>query len=335
MNSCPRIHKQLNRRYQRGLNLIEVMVSLVIGLFLVIGATTLYVRSKKTSDVDDSIARVQETVRYALSILETDVRMANYWGLQKDSSNISNRLSNLPNLASTLTTGTAADNCGANYPLDVENYVTGTNNSYSLACAADSGAIASSDTLTIRRATNNTAAVDGAKLQLCSTHQQSTIIRDGTATCDNGGIHDLLVNVYYIDRGSDQSSNYPSLRRKTLISGPAFNDQEIIPGIEDMQVQFGWANANSATAVEYLQPGTTLTNGQIVAVRVWLLARAETPDFGYTDTNTYQYGDRSTANGTATDLDASGAANFAYAPADNFRRLLVSRTFFIRNVSGT
>jgi len=65
-------HQQLTQasmpQLQRGVNLVEIMVAMVIGLFLVLGATTLYVNTKKTSDVDDAIARLhkQHDTRRAL-----------------------------------------------------------------------------------------------------------------------------------------------------------------------------------------------------------------------------------------------------------------------------
>jgi type IV pilus assembly protein PilW len=321
-----------SRRYQRGVNLIEIMVAMVIGLFLVLGATTLYVSTKKTSDVDDSIARLQETARYALSIMEADVRMANYWGLKKDGADVENkvRVGGGGSSGGALATGVA---CGANYAVDTEFYVDASNNgAYGLACAAFAGAAsATADTLTVRRAATAATAASNANLQMCTNRKTATITRSAAATCPGGEFHNLITNGYYVDQGSDQSTTYPSLRRKTLGvnsagTAPAFNDIEIIPGVEDMQIELGWDNSSTDAAgvVSYVQPGNAvLTNagapaGRIVSVRVWLLIRAEAPDFTFTDTRTYTYGDRP-----------------AYTPNDNFRRLLVSRTFFVRNVTGT
>jgi len=165
-------------------------------------------------------------------------------------------------------------------------------------------------------------------------------IKSAGAVCPappTGEIHNLIVNGYYVDQQSNQSSTYPSLRRKSLIDGPKFAEEEIVPGIEDMQIELGWdsgdGTGDTAAPVRYVQPGTvTPANGRIVSVRIWLLVRSEQPDGSYTDTNTYQYASRT---GTAvTSLSATGAADAAYAPADHFRRLLVSRTFYIRNVMG-
>lgn len=333
-----RTHMQI-RRVAHGLSLVELMVAVVIGLFLVIGTTTVYVNSRKTSDVDDSIARLQETARYAMAIIEPDVVMANYWGLAKDGTGIENKLTQTGTTITGIVTATPAlATCGTNYAIDVEFPVAASNNTYSFGCTANGGAVTSSDTLTIRRAeAAPAAAVDSNYLQLCSSRSNVSVIHGGTCVTTHQ-VHNMKVHGYYVSQQSSGGTTLPSLRRKTLISGPAFRDDEIVPGVEDMQIQIGWdATGEQPNATSYYNPGNTAmtATGQIVAVRVWLLIRAESPDPSYTDNTTYEYADRSTANGTTNDLSGSTAGTQAYAPADNFRRLLVSRTFFIRNTVGT
>jgi hypothetical protein len=84
-----------------------------------------------------------------------------------------------------------------------------------------------------------------------------------------------------------------------------------------------------------VNPSAIPAGAQVVSVRIWLLVRAENPEVGFRDTRTYQYADRATATGTTNNLNAANAAGRAYAPADSFRRLLVSRTIQIRNALGT
>ncbi|MGE0114196.1 MAG: PilW family protein [Steroidobacteraceae bacterium] len=337
--------------YQRGVNLIEIMVAMTIGLFLVLGATTLYVNSKKTSDVDDSIARLQETARYAMSVLEADVRMANYWGQFKDSNKIINKDSQDPTSTysgTALAAAVGAAGCGANYASHIEMYIEATNNRYTLACNPFGGAnmqVTTADTLIVRRAEQAIAPASATRLQVCSNHEDGWIIPYAAADCTDKETHNLIANGYYVDQRSQQSTTYPALRRWTLIDG-SIRDDEIIPGVEDMQIELGWDNSNNSTpgdagAVRYVQPEDAAITaagepvGRIVAVRVWLLIRAEAPDRTFTDTRTYEYADRAATNGTVNTLNATASATKAYRPSDNFRRLLVSRTFFVRNVTGT
>ena len=344
MTRTQSMHRTALRHTQRGVNLIEIMVAMVIGLFLVLGATTLYVSTRKTSDVDDSIARLQETARYAMSVIESDVRMANYWGMMKDGANFDNKDANT-NVAAGANAGalgasTSSNYCGATYATNTEAYTETSNNNYGIPnCTARYAASTSADTLTIRRAATATSTASATQLQVCSTHKGSSVIKSSTATCQNGEIHNLVTNGYYIDQQSDQSSTVPSLRRKTLGDGPSFTDVEIIPGVEDMQIELGWddgdGQADAAGAVRYGSPGTLPAGGRIVAVRVWLLIRAEQSDSTFTDTRTYSYADRTGTAVNNLNGSATGADGKQYAPNDNFRRLLVSRTFFIRNVTGT
>ncbi|HVY22085.1 MAG TPA: PilW family protein [Steroidobacteraceae bacterium] len=346
-----------------GLSLIELMVSMTIGLVLVLGATTLYLNSRKTADVDDSVARLQETARYAMNVLESDVRMANYWGLNGDA----NLATNKPTSSTASTdpdgvalSGTAHGNdCGTNYAVDIRKYIEATNDTFPTTftghCSAFNSAVASSDILTIRRAnTQKETSIDSSKLQLCTRRNTMTIMLGGSCDVvdDNTEIHDLSTNTYYIDKASDESPNYPSLRRISLISGPDFRDDEVVPGVEDMQIELGWGPGSStindgssvpanAQAASYLQPenaAITAGTGQIVAVRIWLLVRAESPDKNYVDNNTYEYGNRNkgtTGTNLTGDLNVATSAGKAYKPNDNYRRMLVSRTFFIRNALGT
>jgi type IV pilus assembly protein PilW len=65
-----------SRARARGLTLIELMVALVLGLVLLGGLATVFVANKQTYRQQDMLARLQENGRFALSLLERDVRRA-------------------------------------------------------------------------------------------------------------------------------------------------------------------------------------------------------------------------------------------------------------------
>lgn len=313
-----------------GLSLIELLVAVTIGGILIFGATQVYVDSRNMYEVNESSARLQETARYAISVIEPDIRMSNYWGFVKGAGVIT-------------TTAGGPDTCGASYARNLSNNLEGASNTYSLGCAAfGNGAVASADTLTVRRASTAVAAAEASRLQICSTRVMGRLMDDGGAcpATPAGQINNLLVNAYYVSRDSTQANGLPSLRRKALVGGAPgglnFIDEEIIPGIEDLQVQFGVDPTGlSGTATHYVNPDDVPAGAQIVSVRIWLLVRAENPEVGFTDDRVYEYGDRDQGIGVTDDLNAAGAATRAYEPGDNFRRLLVSRTIQIRNALGT
>src|SRR5256714_8284310 len=277
-----------------GLTLVELLVAMTIGLVLIIGATQVYVDSSKAYGINEATARLQENARYALSVLEPDIRMSGYWGL----TNVSDGITGIaqPTDAQSALGAPAASTCGVNFPLLLGFPVQGTNNAYTATCAANSAAMPNADTITVRRASATTVppATASGPLRICSTRTSGLLVTDITgAFCQdvNAQINNLIVNLYYVDQSSSQAG-VPSLRRKALNFGPGpgfaplFQDDEIVPGVEDLQVQYGvdlsgGAGAASGAATEYLNAGATLTNlltnaaapAQIVAVRIWLLAR--------------------------------------------------------------
>ncbi|MBT3066089.1 PilW family protein [Rhodoferax sp. U11-2br] len=68
----------LPRRRQRGLTLIELMVSLVLGLILVGGVLSIFVSTTQTARVNDNLMRIQENARMAFDLMARDLREAGH-----------------------------------------------------------------------------------------------------------------------------------------------------------------------------------------------------------------------------------------------------------------
>lgn len=65
---------------QRGLSLVELLIAIALGLFLVWGAMQAYLTSKQTYSMQQSLSRVQETGRMAHEFLSFDIRNAGNTG---------------------------------------------------------------------------------------------------------------------------------------------------------------------------------------------------------------------------------------------------------------
>lgn len=65
---------------QSGLTLVELLIALTIGLFLVGAVSTLYVKTRGGFDYANEMARIQETGRFAIAALGRDIRGAGYNG---------------------------------------------------------------------------------------------------------------------------------------------------------------------------------------------------------------------------------------------------------------
>ena len=67
-------------KYSSGMTLIELMLAMVIGLFLMLGTVTVFTQSRANFRVSDSVARLQENLRFAkmLHDREGDYRVGDF-----------------------------------------------------------------------------------------------------------------------------------------------------------------------------------------------------------------------------------------------------------------
>lgn len=70
----------LPMRKQAGLSLIELMISITLGLVLMAGVVQMFVSSKTVFSTQQSMSRIQETGRLAIEFLSRDIRMAGFYG---------------------------------------------------------------------------------------------------------------------------------------------------------------------------------------------------------------------------------------------------------------
>ena len=312
-------------RRQRGMTLIELMVSLSIGSFLIIGAVQVYNQSREAFVINESIARVQETAQFAMDTIEQDLRMASNWGRHSRGAAIEGRSiigNNNPN-------GLPAPGaCGATWSLDLARPVVGDNNGYTLPCAATGGNQPNSDTVTSRRATVAITPLQNGRLQIQSTRIQGQLFANGVVPPAfdpaRSETHDLLVNSYYVAPTSALIPGVPTLRRKSLVvAGGAIVDQEVAPGVENLQLQFGVDVDMDNTVDRYVNPADPIITpgnvnyiptSRVITARIWLVVRSVSPELGLNDQRNYQPGD----------------VNLG-VPNDDFRRLQVSKTVLLRN----
>ncbi len=70
----------ISGRSQRGFSLVELMVSLVIGLFVVAGLISVLMANRQAFTLQQSNNFNQENIRFATSRLAWSLRMADFWG---------------------------------------------------------------------------------------------------------------------------------------------------------------------------------------------------------------------------------------------------------------
>lgn len=323
--------QQSSKARQSGMTLVELMVALAIGSFLMIGAVQVYNQSRQAFTINESIARVQETAQFAMDTIEADLRMASNWGRHSRGFAIEGRSlignANPDGL-------NAPTDCGADWALDLARPITGTNDSYALACPATGtgGAQANSDVVTTRRATVAPTALTGApgRLQIQTTRIQGALFDTGVMppgfTVAQSETHDLLVNSYYVAASSDLIPGVPTLRRKSLVMLGGVSDiadQEVAPGVENMQLQFGVDVDLDNTVDRYVNPGDPIITpgvagyipgASVITARIWLVVRGITIETGLQDNVNYA---------------PAGVALGTFS--DSIRRMQVSKTILLRN----
>ncbi len=314
-------------RNQSGMTMVELLVALAIGSFLMIGAVQVYNQSRQAYVINDSIARVQETAQFAMDTVEADLRMASNWGQNSRATSVNGRsvlgdadpLSLVPPGA-----------CGADWAFDLIQPLVGTNNAYTLPCAAEGGVQANSDVFTTRRATVAAMPLQAGRIQIQTTRIQGELFADGNIPAGFDALtsktHNLLINSYYVAASSTLIPGVPTLRRKTLVGGaggPTIVDQEIAPGVENIQLQLGVDVDQDNTVDRYVNPGDAIfipgnaafiPSARVLTARVWIVVRGITPEIGIQDNVNYQPGDVNL-----------GVYN------DSYRRMQISKTVLLRN----
>lgn len=320
-------------RHQTGLTLVELMVALAIGSFLMVGAIQIYSQSRQAFVINESIARVQETAQFAMDTIEADLRMASNWGRNSRGLAVEGRSIVGTADPSGLGLPAGALICGADWALDLAQPIDGDNNVYALPCATTGGAQPNSDVITVRRASVQAVAPLLGTLQIQSTRIQGKIFSDGNIPGDysaaDSETHNLIVTSYYVAQTSALIGNVPTLRRHRLVggggAGPRIIDEEVAPGVENIQLQLGIDVDEDNTVDRYVNPGDPIYDpaaigagyvpgARVITARIWMIVRSVDLEMGVQDQNDYEPGD--------VDLGV---------PTDNYRRMQVSKTILLRN----
>lgn len=98
----------------KGFTLIELMVSIVISSIIMLGVVSVYSSSRKGQKINESVARVQENLRFAADMMTRDIRMAGYSGCK--SSSVSNVLQDTESLPYKYENAVTGFEAGSTFP---------------------------------------------------------------------------------------------------------------------------------------------------------------------------------------------------------------------------
>jgi len=271
-----------------GMTLVEVLVAMLIVLVVTIGALAFVARGRSAQRASESLARLEEALDAAFVVLADEVRAAGYLGLAPPVSAVAGATS----AGMTEPAGLAvAGSCGASLAHDVGVPVAGADGAWFAAPGVPIGCRpspngrqrASSDVLILRGARSEASRPAAGRLQLESNLRAAALRTDGSARLGaDARWHDLEVGVYYVSADSTGQAGVPSLRRKRLVGGtrPAFQDEELVSGISDLQVGFGIDDRTDLDdAVDrWIAVGAPAGDGVLRAVRIELEAVTDIED---------------------------------------------------------
>ncbi len=270
------------QRAQRGFSLIEMMVSLAIGMVLMVAVAQLFYGNRQTAAAQEQAARMQETARYAIQILQREIRMA---GMKRTES-----------------TGTF----NAANPM-----ITGTN----ATALAPNG----SDEVTVRFWGSDNGA---------GTAADNTVV---DCIGNSARLNERVLDRFHI---ANNASGEPSLFcQNTNFATGVVTDNELVPGVESMQMLVGVDTDLDKSPNKYLQwNDPSIILDQVVAVRISLLLRSDDGTIQTTDSNIYNhFGTAYAASNTAPSGDTGAVFNQAGAALDRRMRRLYGTTVTIRN----
>jgi type IV pilus assembly protein PilW len=305
---------KINYRQSRGFSMVELLVAMVVGLVIISGAFSLHSTTRKTQAVNEMYLDMVADARFAIDMIAYDLRHAGMWGGTNNSDLISCKSSDTTactaSSAGESLPGNISGDCSAGWYYDLRTPVFATDNSasnpYSSSCIPSSeGHVASTDILEIRYADSNVPVA----LQANQVYVRSNAINgrlfvgstqpvidayDSSAQTRNHALH---AYAYYISNFTDAAGDgIPSLRRVALVNGPAMQNQMLVSGVADLQVQFGVDVDNDDAIDRYVDPDDVTDWSGVYAAKIWLLLRSDEKQNGVDTTKSYSIAGASPAN---------------------------------------
>jgi type IV pilus assembly protein PilW len=377
MNIIPHsAHFKRPHKNMQGVTLIELMISLTIGLIIIAGIGYIFLGSRQGFRSQDALARMQEGARTAFEIMDRDIRMAGYTGCPPNTT-----ASGDINILSA-----AADwdkNLIGQPLVGYDNSSGASWSSFPAGVTGVVGHVLRGDALTVLHADNSHEYIvfshntGTSVITLAANHdlKQGTILVAAKPDCSRtvvfqktnactlaGGscgntavqhgsssaiatyalgspagtvdsfdigsrVYRLNAVTYYI-RAND--SGEPALYRQSLGTtgtSPTNTDEELIEGVQDMQLVYG-IDTNGDKAVDSYVTADTLTTpaswAQVLGIRVSLLMVSRQDEQGIT-TEPHQYS--LDLNG---DGDVTGTGE-TVTPTDLLLRKVFTTTIAVKN----
>lgn len=306
-------------RVQRGFSLVELLVAMVIGIVILLAASEVMVSNSRTRGEVERTGRQIENGVFALQLLEDDISNAGFWG----EANVAAGATAPP--LCPLSEADLGDAMG--YPVrsaEADDLVADAE-CEDAPVKADSRVIALRRASTCALGTLNCQLVNQAlpyvQVPACVTGANMGEVQLATGTASLTGqqidcatpapIYRYISRIYYVTSDDE-------LARMDMEAGGYVASGALVEGVEALHFSYGIDDNGDGRVDAYIN-NPAANEGDIAAVRLWLVARnlAATP--GYIDDRTYSLG------GVEHEVPEAFA---------DHKRQVYSTTITLRNVAG-
>jgi type IV pilus assembly protein PilW len=305
--------------FQRGISLLELMISMTIGLILLAGLVTVYVNSAQSNAELNKSAQQIENGRFAMQTITDELRHAGFYGQYYSAPAPIG--GGLPDPCDYGSSGAPYASLKEALLVPIQGY--GAWNAALSACLPSANHKSGTDILVIRRADSNATAAGNFEIgrlylqaNASAAESSNPLVWAASATTGTLGtgntfflldrnnqpapVRKLHVGIYFVSpcskplvcTGASTDDNIPTLKRLELVNG-GFTVVPIAEGIENLQFDYGVdADGDGAPEAPFIEnPATPQIWANVVAVNVSLIARALEPTAGYSDPKSYEVGE--------------------------------------------
>lgn len=331
------------RRAQAGLSLVELMISITLGLLVLSGVLTAFFNTSSARNEVERTSRQIENGRYAVDLVGTDLRLAGFFG--EFNAGLAAAPAALPADACSL----SATDWNAWLPFHVLGFDAAGFTSTNCTLANFKPG---TDVLVVRRARTCAAGVGGCQAavpgmpyiqaSLCADEAASHRLGlEGSTTFDLkkkdcatvAEKRQYLTRIYFVSTDNGDGEALPTLTRLEL-TGSGWIALPLVEGIEEFNIEYGIdTNGDGAPDVYAANPSDypkgacagacPVSNWMnVVTARFHVLARNLDPSPKYLDAKTYELG-----------RDDNGAL-VTVTPGGPYRRHVYSALVRIPNAAG-
>ena len=341
-----RLRMSMCKAQQKGFSLIELMVAVTVGLFLLAGLSTVFVSSNRTRDETARGIEQVENGRYALQLLKNDLQVAGFL----DAFDVANASLAVPSTKPN-PCATAVASLVAALPMHIQGYDNGT----TLSCLSD--VKANTDIIVVRHTSTCIAGSSNCSYVTSAPYFQASLFNSASELssasvsdqyrldtvvtnlnrhqrdCSTlANMRQYLTNIYFIANNDVVGDGIPTLKRAEL-GANGFSIVPIAEGIENLQLEYGIDTtsdgipdvftANPDIYQSCAGAGCNTYWINTMSVKINILAKSTSKSFGYTDSKTYTLG-----------LDSTGNANTVGPFSDSYKRHVYTTEVRMNNPAG-